>query len=166
MIRGATRFTENKLRGKEITAIAEVGVGNGNNALAMYYALRPKTFYLIDAYATNHEYSEEQCEEMSRYAFAAMETLKDICNIVWLIEKSHDAVRSIDELLDFVYIDASHDAANVKRDIACWKPLVRRGGVFGGHDWGYLGVVDGVKEMFGGRNTVYQASEDWWVDIS
>ncbi len=41
--------------------------------------------------------------------------------------------------LDFVYIDADHDYAPVKADIAAWWPLVKSGGIIAGHDY----VVDG-----------------------
>jgi hypothetical protein len=57
-----------------------------------------------------------------------------------------------DEYLDFVYIDGDHKYEEVKRDIECWFPKVKKGGCIGGHDYGkknYLGVRRAVKESFG-----------------
>src|ERR1700687_2229425 len=40
-----------------------------------------------------------------------------------------------DGSLDFVFIDASHDFASVRADIAAWWPKVKVGGVLSGHDF-------------------------------
>lgn len=40
-----------------------------------------------------------------------------------------------DGSLDFVFIDAQHDYASVKADIAAWAPKVRPGGFLAGHDF-------------------------------
>ncbi len=37
--------------------------------------------------------------------------------------------------LDFVYIDAAHDLASVRADLAAWYPRVRPGGILAGHDY-------------------------------
>lgn len=62
---------------------------------------------------------------------------------------SEEAARQIpDASLDFVYLDARHDYASVKEDIALWYPKVKPGGVLAGHDYleGKIGdTVFGVK---------------------
>lgn len=62
---------------------------------------------------------------------------------------SEEAAREIaDAALDFVYLDARHDYASVKEDIALWYPKVRPGGVLAGHDYleGKIGdTIFGVK---------------------
>lgn len=54
---------------------------------------------------------------------------------------------------EWVFIDASHDYANVRADLAAWLPNVAAGGVISGHDYGadWPGVTQAVDEMFGRR---------------
>lgn len=40
-----------------------------------------------------------------------------------------------DESLDFVYLDANHMSPCIDQDLLHWFPKVRKGGVFGGHDY-------------------------------
>ena len=67
--------------------------------------------------------------------------------------------------VDFVWIDAAHDYEQVKRDIANWAPLVKHGGIVGGHDYSD-GETDGVgravREAYGDK--IQQGGDfTWWV---
>lgn len=46
-----------------------------------------------------------------------------------------------DDSLDFVFIDASHDYENVKKDAYAWLAKVKPGGILSGHDYGLWGEV-------------------------
>lgn len=52
--------------------------------------------------------------------------------------------------IDFVFIDASHDYDNVRRDIESWLPKVKSGGIIGGHDIDWPDVKKAVAEVIPG----------------
>ena len=56
--------------------------------------------------------------------------------------------------LDFVFVDASHDYENVKKDIEAWYPKVRSGGILAGHDYVevWKGVMQAVDEFLQKEN--------------
>jgi hypothetical protein len=66
-----------------------------------------------------------------------------------------------DEGLDFVFIDASHEEADVKADLEAWYPKVKEGGVLAGDDWGFEGVIKAVQSTF--LNTQYDIRGRSWV---
>jgi len=43
---------------------------------------------------------------------------------------------------DMVFIDADHTYEAVKKDIELWKPLIRKGGILSGHDYGMYHEVN------------------------
>ena len=55
-----------------------------------------------------------------------------------------------DGSLDFVFIDAAHEYAEVKKDLAAWRRKVKRGGLLGGHDYTafFPGLQRAVNEAF------------------
>lgn len=69
--------------------------------------------------------------------------------VLWM--PAHEAVAHVqDGWADFVFIDAGHSYGAVKQDIADWRPKVRAGGWFGGHDYHakFPGVIRAVDEAF------------------
>lgn len=54
-----------------------------------------------------------------------------------------------DEVLDVVFIDATHTYEAVKDDINIWLPKVKKGGILAGHDYepAHPGVVKAVDEL-------------------
>lgn len=69
--------------------------------------------------------------------------------------------------LDFVYLDARHDAQSVRDDLASWWPLVRAGGAIAGHDYldgklpeGVFGVRTAVDAFFGGLGLPVHVTTD------
>lgn len=70
----------------------------------------------------------------------------------------------VDESLDLVSLDASHDYESVRDDILAWRPKVRRGGVLMGDDMHFPlhpGVARAVDEFVGRCRVIDQA----WVTI-
>ncbi len=68
-----------------------------------------------------------------------------------------------EDKLAFVFIDAAHDYDNVKADLNAWFPLVRKGGMFGGHDYSdNCGVPRAVNEFVKERNQNLILSNASW----
>ncbi len=79
---------------------------------------------------------------------------------------SDDAVKVLKDKYDFVYIDGLHTYEGVKSDIQNYLPLVKKGGVIGGHDYGtqhphLLGVTKAVDEMIGKPDKVFK--DNSWI---
>ena len=133
---------------------AEVGVGDGGNTESIFQTLDMKRLYAVDPYPIP-----------GNAKTTALLVLKDK-PVLWHIERSLDAAKKIIEKLDFVYIDALHDYKSVSEDIAAWFPLVREGGVVGGHDFALQGdgVIDAVTEFAIDKNLYLNiAYPDWWL---
>lgn len=80
-----------------------------------------------------------------------------------------------DRSLDLVFLDADHELASVRKDIAAWTPKVRRGGIIAGHDFSheFPGVIGAVLERFENfkihRGSMWPASGTyfpvWYLDL-
>ena len=117
-----------------IKIIAEVGVRDGRT-----------TFYLLDQnpdlviYAIDKSISEFYNNEIKqRYGnrLIPIEALS-----------TDGAKRILDNSLDLVFIDADHSYEWVKKDIAAYKPKLKKGGWLTGHDIDFPGVNRAVNEV-------------------
>lgn len=57
---------------------------------------------------------------------------------------SLEAAEQLQVQADLIYIDASHDAESVYKDLVAWYPHVKKDGVFCGDDWDFPSVKQGV----------------------
>ena len=92
------------------------------------------------------------------------ERTKSYDNISLIQKTSDDALKQLTgKTFDFIYIDGIHQYENVKRDIINYLPMVKKGGVIGGHDYGgpWTGVKQAVDEMFGEPDKVFQDTS--WI---
>lgn len=169
--RGMTLFMQNHFNGRLIVG-CEIGTWKGANAEVMLQALpNISKLYCIDEYK---DYTEKRGDKLvlksmaEKHQKSAHKRLKKYDERVSFIRtNSLNAVISIPDNLDFVYIDGNHGYEFVKRDIECYYPKIKERGVLGGHDFssGFLGVPNAVfefcndkgLELFGGRDG------DWWV---
>jgi hypothetical protein len=64
-------------------------------------------------------------------------------------------------IVDFLFLDASHDYESVKKDIEAWLPKMKPGSVMAGHDYtdDWEGLKKAVHEVFGDR---VQVLNDCW----
>lgn len=68
--------------------------------------------------------------------------------------------------IDRVWIDADHCYTAMMQDIAAWRPLIKRGGCFGGHDYSasFPGLIRAVDEVFG-KGHRYADSNSWELTL-
>lgn len=75
-------------------------------------------------------------------------------------------------VFDFVYLDANHHNPQFEKDLNNWFPLVKKGGIFGGHDYYDLDTKDfkcevksTVDKFVKKHNLVLHLTEkdSWWI---
>jgi hypothetical protein len=180
--RGFTHFIVNHFKNNNHNNIigCEIGVDCGYNAFSILYMLQKnginmEQFYLIDSYNDWMEI-ENNAEIIIKHSLKnnkdiARNILKKYINqCIFFYEKSDIVVKHLKEIIsgfDFVYIDGCHNFVAVERDITNYYPLVKKGGIMGGHDFSSrCGVPKAVLsfvekenlELFGNLDTAC-----WWV---
>lgn len=70
-----------------------------------------------------------------------------------------------DNSVDFVMIDASHDYESVKKDILCWRPKVKSGGILSGDDYDWEEVKKAVDEVVESPTIFPRTGGDCQFDI-
>jgi predicted O-methyltransferase YrrM len=68
-------------------------------------------------------------------------------NVRLIPATTQDAAQWWTEPIDYLYIDAAHDYASVRADLAAWVPHVRPGGLILGDDYGSR-LFPGVKQAW------------------
>lgn len=152
----------------------EVGVNRADHALQLLQRLNLSKLYLVDPYPMprTDPYTEQDKE------IARVKLSKYFSKTEWIFQYSTAATRQIQEELDFVYIDASHDYYDIRDDIqAYWRLVKPEEGILGGHDY-YIGTVRldlmGVKlavDEFVAQNNLKlfvsnkkrKGEYDWWI---
>lgn len=178
IIRPSIEFAQRYFNGK-VNIIVEIGTGNASNAIKMYNALNPKQIYLIDPFCPPDNWPEadkEYCRVEGAFnKIKVGEICKGYNNWTLIPKESHFAVDDVPNELDLVYIDAIHDEFNVTRDIECWLPKIRTGGILCGHDYYCSEVKIAVDKKYPdirGRAAIgcydkdrhsNAEGSDWWI---
>lgn len=68
----------------------------------------------------------------------------------------------LNETLNCVFIDGSHDYDSVKSDILAWLPKIKNGGVLSGHDFSHQPIKKALKDTLGSGFFEFK-NEDVWV---
>ena len=145
----------------------EIGTAGGGLTKTLLYHMPKLKLYTIDPYIRTEgsEYGMLLAQEqVDRSEVEADIVLKRFgFRVVAIKKKSDDAVKDIKEKVEFVWIDGNHDGDQVERDIDNYIPLVKKGGLLGGHDYGYAtDATDIIDAKFGDK---LQLGIDavWWV---
>ena len=86
--------------------------------------------------------------------------------IEFIIDYSTNAIKNIHDNVDFVYIDANHDFEMVYKDLDAYYPIIKNGGVIGGHDYCpiYPGVARAIDKYFDYPDMICHSNDntEWW----
>jgi hypothetical protein len=149
----------------------EIGVLHAENAYSIMTNLPMKTLYLIDPYEM-YEDDINKYQDRERDFEIAQQRMKPFGDTVEFIrEPSEVAYKEFlpgpyKPIVDFVYIDGNHTYDYVKRDIELYYPLIKSGGVIGGHDFraDCIGLCNAVIEFAKKNNLKIQGFKmDWWM---
>lgn len=104
-------------------------------------------FYCVDTWQGSVEH---QGMDLSNLYDVFIDNMKPVEKYYFPLKLSslEAAQKFKDNSLDFVFIDASHEYEDVKKDIEAWLPKVKPGGILAGHDYDsfWPGVVRAVNE--------------------
>jgi len=149
--------------------MAELGVAHGENLsylLARYPTLRAIG---VDSFAGSEVdmYRGTTATEVYREATTALKPwLGSRARLVVGRTEAVDASVLGTEPFDFIFVDAEHDEASVRADLAAWMPRVRPRGIMAGHDYApqYPGVVRAVHAMLPKGVTLHLGPQHvyWW----
>jgi len=164
--RGFERFA---ISGSNLIGI-EIGVYEGEHALSLLKHLSIKKLYLIDPYVIHDHYTSDWRRKILNARKKAYNLSKDFKNVKLICKYSGDAIKDIDEKVDFVYVDGNHEYKAVKEDIENYWKVLKNGGVLGGHDVHNAvrphnrGVMKAVFEFALSKGLeVCIEGEDWWI---
>ena len=145
----------------------EVGCWKGQSAayMAMEILNQKKDidFFCVDTWLGSDEHQGDK-DVMSGTLFSVfLSNMKKVKGGFIPIQKeSVEASKDfLDESVDFIYLDASHDYDNVKKDLLVWLPKIKQGGIIGGHDYGMQGVVDSVTEILPDHILEFNSTWTW-----
>lgn len=147
----------------------EIGVWHGDGAIAILNKPIARV-YLVDPYDKAEEFKD--CElKPSRfnegYDLAILTAVRKVYKwserAFFVFARSIEAAKTIEDDLDFVYIDANHNYEYVKQDIEAWYPKLKKGGILSGHDYPTLSVQKAVDEFVKSHKLkLIETIPDWY----
>jgi len=132
----------------------EVGTWKGRSASYMVVEIinnkKNIKFYCVDTWQGSVEHTNFQEIKDGTLFDVFISNMKEVeGKYIPMRMTSEEASRQFkDESIDFIFIDASHEYGDVKNDIKCWLPKVKKGGVIAGHDYDLPEVQKAVQEVF------------------
>ena len=142
-----------------------IEIGSFIGESTVIFAEHFKKVIAIDPFMDNYDPEDPTCQFNFRDVFMEYKRRTGgYVNIETLIKTSDDALSDFaGQKFDFIYIDGMHQYQNVLDDIKNYLPLVKEGGIIGGHDYGgpWRGVKQAVDEVFGQPDKVFKDTS--WI---
>ncbi len=158
----------------------EVGVAFGENAEMILKKSNLSILHLVDSwnYVESEDpkgYADAIKNWWGCYEFCKNKMKPYLNRVVFNVNPSHIASKTFeDESVDFVYIDANHMSPYIDNDLKNWYGKVKKGGIFGGHDYHIVvredyqcDVKTAVDNFFKDKNVDIHVTEDsdpsWYI---
>jgi hypothetical protein len=139
----------------------ELGVFEANSFMTILHNCpNIKTLYGIDSYRPYCDFLREPYDGNIAYTidYKKIDLIKSIAKnrmqysgmnkkIIFYEMDSDDAIKKFEpESLDFIFIDAYMTYEQAKNDIESWYPIVKKGGLFSGHDWNSTAIQKAILD--------------------
>lgn len=157
-----------KIKENDYKVGAEIGVQLGRTLFTLVEALPELEMYAIDIWSdkkVRFDGTKDLTDIQPNSAYRSVKSkslqIENPERLHLIRDFSHQAHEKFeDESLDFIFIDASHQYKDVKKDIEYWSPKVRSGGLISGHDINMKDVQKAVNETL----TDWSKGPDlvWW----
>ena len=159
-----------KLSGRQLVGV-EIGVCLGATTEHLLKQIpNIKKLYAVDNYPSyidwnGADYSEERQELMKAHAFKKLSPFNGVVEFCY--ESSTEFGKTLkEESLDFVFIDGDHSDEASYADFWMYYPLVKKGGIFAGHDIVLSDVEKSLKRFLGDNfSKVITVSNNAWYLI-
>ena len=142
-----------------------IEIGSFIGESTVIFAEHFKKVIAIDPFMDNYDPEDMTSNFNFRDVFMEYKRRTNSCiNVETLIKTSDDALKDFEgKKFDFIYIDGIHQYQNVLDDIKNYLPLIKEGGIIGGHDYGgpWKGVQKAVDEVFGKPDKVFKDTS--WI---
>lgn len=142
------------------SVFVEIGSWNGQSAAFMGVEIinsgKPIFFHCVDTFKGSDEEEHKadaavksgSLEEMFRANLMPVSGYMGESFVVHPMTSVEAAGIFTPKVIDFLFLDASHDYQSVRDDIHAWRPKIKPGGVMAGHDWWNKGVRHAVEHSF------------------
>ena len=156
-------------RGAPITFV-EVGTFRGDLTWGLAYRFLNMSILTIDPWrhVDGVEYEASLPESIHELNKAqAYDRLAEYSGRVSILNMGSDeALAYLPKAVDMVWIDGDHNAPQVAKDLENYYPLVKSGGIFGGHDFGQAHPLTKIVMEFvlsKGHDLFVGGDYTWWV---
>lgn len=151
---------------------AEIGVADGENAWSFISNMDIAEAWLVDTWGHALDPNDPDSQLLGRthadwtemYNMVA-DRFKDHPGVNLVRMWAEEADKVVPHELDFIYLDASHDYADLVKDIQVWLPHVRTGGWLMGDDYTGGGIMKATQEFSIANHIDLRASStptQWW----
>jgi hypothetical protein len=138
------------LLGNDLVGI-ELGVFRAQSfCTILHNCSNVKTLYGIDSYLPYSDYLKSGYDGTPAYTMYEkdIELTKSIAynkikysgmkeKVIFYEEDSNEAVKKFkNESIDFIFIDTYMTEEQAQNDLETWYPIIKKNGLFSGHDWG------------------------------